>query len=1078
MIKYIYDKILILYIYMESTFQKNIITKINQLQEIVQNVIRSNQIYKTKEILDTNELNLCITFAENIFTKLKNVLKQAQAPLLNIDTDTEYIINTVQAIISEMSFLINLYGCDTIDNLLYVCIGHKYTIEPKYLAKYKLLNAYFSPTRYKIVDWKKLTKNTGDDFICKNADNFECFEIKQANLNFNQRVYGLKIAIHNIEKQQTLIVQGLVEDVLISLMENDFVKIKLDDMLEQPPIAHPLFREKSYDRFQSCLTLRDILLYPAETLKNNYIIFLEQFNGPLQSQSLDQNIQTFLAEDLYAKRNTLINLLIHSDQNEAHYLAYLLYDLLSSDIHGVIDTYDQTTIHDSFPWPAKQYFREAMKQTISYTKKDSSKVSFEQRICMLKTDDLVKEKALVKLKEVKTKPEDTGSKAMQFLEGLMKIPFGIYKEEPVLRIMPNTLSLFSALIQKLAHSAPKHLTLPFPLKAVYTSLELHKYVPLLKSQYKTAFQTTILTEFKVALKTFSKAKMSEIYGYLAPFMLMHPTAPKITMTGQTLLQLRTQLLHLLEFLVQHETDRIYEWIETMQNNPLTGALLNHLNQQLQTIQTNITGVQTFMSSVKDTLDQSVYGHTKAKRQIERIIGQWLNGDITGYCFGFEGPPGVGKTSLAKKGISCCLKDEAGEARPFAFIAMGGSTNSSTLDGHNYTYVGSSWGRIVDILMDTKIMNPIIFIDELDKLSKTENGKEIIGILTHLIDQTQNDAFQDKYFTGINLNLSRALFIFSYNDVTAIDHILLDRIHRIKFDHLSVADKLVITRNYILPEIYKKMGLCEMVVISDELIEFIIEHYTAEPGVRKLKEIMFEILGEINLATLTNPALLNEIPMIITAEQLRTQYLKDRHELKPAKIHSTALVGVINGLWANAVGKGGVLPIEASFFPCNTFLELKLTGMQGDVMKESMTVAKSLAWTLFSAALPKKAQPLQKNIRGLHIHVPEGATPKDGPSAGTAITVVMYSLFSGLKIKNDLAITGEICLQGRVTAIGGLDLKILGGIRAGVKTFIYPKDNHRDFTDFAEKHSLEKFPDITFIPVETIAEVFSHVFLKQ
>jgi ATP-dependent Lon protease len=415
--------------------------------------------------------------------------------------------------------------------------------------------------------------------------------------------------------------------------------------------------------------------------------------------------------------------------------------------------------------------------------------------------------------------------------------------------------------------------------------------------------------------------------------------------------------------------------------------------------------------------------------------------------------------------------------------MGGSANSSTLDGHNYTYVGSTWGRIVDILMDTKIMNPIIFIDELDKVSKTENGKEIIGILTHLIDPTQNDAFQDKYFNGINLNLSKALFIFSYNDADLIDKILLDRIHRIKFEHLSNADKLIISRNFILPEIYKKMGLLDMIELSDEVIEFIIENYTAEPGVRKLKELMFEIVGEINLETLkrdeTKPMEMN-IPIVITVEDIKYKYLKERREMKQMTINTSASVGVINGLWANSLGKGGILPIEASFFPTSTFLDLKLTGMQGDVMKESMTVAKSLAWTLFARDTEKALQ-LQleldkKKSQGLHIHVPEGATPKDGPSAGTAITMVMYSLFTGKKIKKEVAITGEICLQGRVTAIGGLDLKILGGIKAGVKLFIYPAENKKDFNEFIEKYDTKLLlKDIHFVSVETIDQVMPLIF---
>jgi hypothetical protein len=752
-------------------------------------------------------------------------------------------------------------------------------------------------------------------------------------------------------------------------------------------------------------------------------------------------------------------------------LAYLLYDLLSNDIRGIIDTYEQTTIHDSFPWYIKQYFREAMKQIIIYTNKitklDTAKLSYEQRICMLKTDDIVKEKAMVKLREIKTKPEDTGSKATQYLEGLLKIPFGVYKEEPILRLMRDTLAIFANLTHKCAH---QNIILPFPTKTTYTNLELQHYVPLIKSQYKIF----LIAEIKSIVFTLSKSRLTEIYNALKPVLVLHNDAPPFQTNIKSLVQMRTQLMDILTYIVHSNMEPL---IANAIPNP-SGAILN---SSIATIETNLARIQTYMKQVKTVLDQSVYGHDKAKRQIERIIGQWINGDITGYCFGFEGPPGVGKTSLAKKGIAHCLKDDTGISRPFAFIAMGGSANSSTLDGHNYTYVGSSWGRIVDILMDTKIMNPIIFIDELDKISKTENGKEIVGILTHLIDQTQNDAFHDKYFNGINLNLSRALFIFSYNDVDAIDHILLDRIHRIKFDHLSLADKLVITRDYTLPEIYEKMGLGNMIELSDETIEFIIENYTSEPGVRKLKEIMFEIFGEINLSILKKERADMTIPMIITKTDIQTRYMKDRHEIKPMKIHDISRVGVINGLWANSVGKGGILPIEASFYPSNTLLDLKLTGMQGDVMKESMTVAKSLAWTLFSREI-KSVEKLQKHLeknknQGLHIHVPEGATPKDGPSAGTAITVVMYSLFSGLKIKNDIAITGEICLQGRVTAIGGLDLKILGGIRAGVKTFIYPKDNQQDFMEFAAKPGHKVLLEhINIIPVENIEEVFSLVFV--
>ena len=445
-----------------------------------------------------------------------------------------------------------------------------------------------------------------------------------------------------------------------------------------------------------------------------------------------------------------------------------------------------------------------------------------------------------------------------------------------------------------------------------------------------------------------------------------------------------------------------------------------------------TSAQTLVK-VTTVLDDAVYGHNDAKRQIERIVGQWVAGEENGYCFGFEGPPGVGKTSLARKGLANCLKNEKGESRPFSFIALGGASNGSTLSGHNYTYVGSTWGKIVDVLMETKCMNPIIFIDELDKISRTEQGKEVIGILTHLVDYTQNKSFQDKYFAGIDIDLSKVLFVFSYNDPSLIDRILLDRIHRVKFNHLTLEDKLVICKKYILPELEDKLNLQNNIEVSDSVLTHIIENYTNESGVRKLKEILFEIYSEINLDYLNNYAkyLEDTNTTSLTKEIIDTKYLKKRHKITHKTIHLEADVGIINGLWANALGMGGIIPIECNFFPSTNFLDFKLTGLQGDVMKESMNVAKTLAWKLTSEKTQKSLLEDFEKVKsyGLHIHCPEGAIPKDGPSAGTAITTVLYSRLNKLKIPNNIAITGEIDLRGKVTAIGGLNLKILGGIRA-------------------------------------------------
>jgi len=382
-------------------------------------------------------------------------------------------------------------------------------------------------------------------------------------------------------------------------------------------------------------------------------------------------------------------------------------------------------------------------------------------------------------------------------------------------------------------------------------------------------------------------------------------------------------------------------------------------------------------------------------------------------------------------------------------------------------------------MDKKCMNPIIFIDELDKISNTDHGREIVGILTHLIDSTQNDCFQDKYFTGIDLDLSKTLFIFSYNNPEAVDKILLDRIHRIKFKHIALDEKLTICKDYLLPEMYKKMGLENNIIhFTEDNLKFIIEKYTCEPGVRKLKELLFEIIGEINLQHIKNKLNVQYLPITITNNDIKLKYFHERHEVRVQKTPASSNVGVINGLWANALGQGGIIPIEAHFFPCDRFFDLKLTGMQGDVMKESMNVAKTLAWSLLTEhEIALNLEQFSKTkMQGIHVHCPEGATPKDGPSAGTAITCALYSILTNKKINNKIAITGEINLQGNVTAIGGLDLKIAGGINGGVTTFIFPKDNIKDFNDFMDKNKTKnEVKSIVFIPVSSIHEVLGMIF---
>jgi ATP-dependent Lon protease len=283
---------------------------------------------------------------------------------------------------------------------------------------------------------------------------------------------------------------------------------------------------------------------------------------------------------------------------------------------------------------------------------------------------------------------------------------------------------------------------------------------------------------------------------------------------------------------------------------------------------------------------------------------------------------------------------------------------------------------------------------------------------------------------------------------------LDRIHRIKFSNLSLEDKLIIAKTHMLPEVYKKMGLEDIIIMDDDVLKFIIDEYTSEPGVRKMREIIFEIVGEINIDILKN--CLCEYPINITIEDIKNKYFKDKRGVTIKKIHSESVIGMINGLWANSLGGGGTLPIQAKFFPSDMFLRLKLTGLQGEVMKESMNVALTVAWNLTSFENKEKIRQLYEEKKyGMHIHVPDGGQKKDGPSAGACEVCVIYSLLNNRKIKSYIAMTGEIEMFGNITEIGGLDLKFLGGIKAGVKEFIYPAENEKDYQSLQNLSNLIK-----------------------
>ncbi|WP_373036458.1 endopeptidase La [Sulfurimonas sp.] len=491
--------------------------------------------------------------------------------------------------------------------------------------------------------------------------------------------------------------------------------------------------------------------------------------------------------------------------------------------------------------------------------------------------------------------------------------------------------------------------------------------------------------------------------------------------------------------------------------------------------------------IKDVEAQLNEDHFSLKKPKERIIEYFavrellelrgLSSDSAGAILCFSGPPGVGKTSLANS-IAEALK------RPLVRIALGGLEDVNELRGHRRTYVGAMPGRITQGLIDAKKMNPVVVLDEIDKVSRSQRGDPTAALL-EILDPEQNKEFRD-YYLNFDIDLSKVIFIATANDVSRIPTPLRDRMEFITISSYTPQEKLEIAKRYLIPQELKKHGLKKSEVsISKPALKELIHSYTREAGVRNLRRRIADMSRKIARQILENSA---TDKISITLKNLKDFFDKSVFEIE--KTTKVPVVGVVNGLAWTAVG-GDVLKIESIRIKGKGTMQL--TGSLGDVMKESARIAMSVVKTLIDTKklkiapenIPLTFKETEEKIKvdpsevykryDLHIHVPDGATPKDGPSAGIAMVSVISSILSGEKIRSEIAMTGEVSLSGDVLPIGGLREKLIAAHKAGMSKVLIPSKNYeRDLDDIPKevKDSLE------IIGVSRVEEVLKYILVKE
>ncbi len=453
------------------------------------------------------------------------------------------------------------------------------------------------------------------------------------------------------------------------------------------------------------------------------------------------------------------------------------------------------------------------------------------------------------------------------------------------------------------------------------------------------------------------------------------------------------------------------------------------------------------------LDREHYGLQKVKERILELLAvRKLNTEVKGQIVCLVGPPGVGKTSIAHS-IADCM------GRKFARMSLGGVHDEAEIRGHRRTYIGAMPGRIISAINSAKSSNPVILLDEIDKLAGDYKGDPSSALL-EVLDPEQNRTFKDNYL-DIPFDLSEVLFITTANDASTIPGPLYDRMDVIELPSYTRTEKFNIAKRHLLPKQLKNNGLDGKVTMTSGAIYEIIDGYTREAGVRNLERTITSVLRKC-----AQKIAAGETEKISVSGTM-VKSLLGPEKVKPTFISRTDSVGIANGLAWTSVG-GEMLPVEVAVIPNGTG-KIEITGSLGDVMKESAQLA--VTYARVHAEEYGIAPDRFKNT-DLHIHAPEGAVPKDGPSAGVTLTTALVSALSGIPVRHDLAMTGEITLHGNVLPIGGLKEKSMAAFREGISTVLIPKENSTDLYE-VDAEVKEK---IHFIPVERLSQVLKHALI--